>query len=70
MLGPRFHHRLLPQSITITEEPIIQASQQPQARRSVKHLPERLSRRYRNRVPKLSSSYRNTMVKHDPDCTC
>ena len=34
---------------------------------SVKHLPERLSRRNRNRVLKLSSSYRNPMVKHEPE---
>jgi hypothetical protein len=33
----------------------------------MKHLPERLSRRNRNRVLKLSSSYRNPMVKHEPE---
>jgi hypothetical protein len=31
------------------------------------HLPERLSRRNRNRVLKLSSRYRNPMVKHEPE---
>jgi hypothetical protein len=35
--------------------------------KSVKHLPEPLSRRNRNRVLKLSSSYRNPMVKHEPE---
>src|SRR5215210_1856797 len=38
-----------------------------QTTRSVKHLPERLSRRNRNRVPKLESTYRNPMVKHEPE---
>ena len=38
-----------------------------QQRESVKRLPERLSRRNRTRVPKLSSSYRNPMVKHEPE---
>jgi hypothetical protein len=52
--------------MTTTEESINQASQQARQRESVKHLPERLSRRNRNRVPKLSSSYRNPMVKHEP----
>jgi hypothetical protein len=61
------HHRPLPQSMTTTEEPTNQASQQPLAGQSVKHLPERLSRRNRNRVPKLSTSYRNPMVKHEPE---
>jgi hypothetical protein len=53
--------------MTTTEEPINQASQQAQQRESVKHLPERLSRRYRNCVLNLSSSYRNPMVKHEPE---
>jgi hypothetical protein len=53
--------------MTTTEEPINQASQQARHGESVKHLPERLSRRNRNRVPKLSSSYRNPMVKHEPE---
>ena len=53
--------------MTTTKEPINQASQQPRHSESVKHLPERLSRRNRNRVPKLSSSYRNPMVKHEPE---
>ncbi len=53
--------------MTTTEEPINQASQQARHSESVKHLPERLSRRNRNRVPKLSSSYRNPMVKHEPE---
>jgi hypothetical protein len=60
--------------MTTTEEPIHQASQQVRQRKSVKHLPELLSRRNRNRVLKLSSSYRIPMVKHEPelhkpDCT-
>lgn len=53
--------------MTTTEEPINQASQQRGTAKSVKHLPERLSRRNRNRVLKLSSSYRNPMVKHEPE---
>ena len=53
--------------MTTKEEPISQASQQGPHGESVKHLPERLSRRNRNRVPKLSSSYRNPMVKHEPE---
>src|SRR4029450_9794111 len=61
------HHRLLPQSMTTTEEPTNQASQQTRHRESVKHLPELLSSSYRNRVLKLSSSYRNPMVKHEPE---
>jgi len=66
--APLKHHPLLLQSITTTEEPTNQAAQQPEARRkSVKHLPERLSRRNRNRVPKLSSWSRNPMVKHEPE---
>jgi hypothetical protein len=36
-------------------------------RESVKHLPELLSSSYRNRVLKLSTSYRNPMVKHEPE---
>jgi hypothetical protein len=44
-------------------------------RESVKHLPELLSSSYRNRVLKLSTSYRNPMVKHEPElhskgCLC
>jgi hypothetical protein len=35
--------------------------------KTVKHLPERLSRKNRNRVLKLSTSYRNPMVKHVPE---
>src|SRR4029450_1577638 len=58
---------LLPQSITTTEEPTDQAPQQPCQRESVKHLPEPLSRSNRNCVPKPSSSYRNLMVKHEPE---
>lgn len=53
--------------MTTTEEPTNQASQQRGTAKSVKHLPERLSRRNRNRVLKLSSSYRNPMVKHEPE---
>ena len=53
--------------MTTTEEPTEQAPQQARQGESVKHLPERLSRRYRNRVLKLSSSYRNPMVKHEPE---
>jgi hypothetical protein len=53
--------------MTTTEEPINQASQQARQRESVKHLPELLSRRNRNRVLKLSSRYRNPMVKHEPE---
>lgn len=37
------------------------------ARQSVKHLAERLSRRNRNRGPKPLTSYRNRMVKHQPE---
>ena len=50
-----------------TKEPTEQTPQQPQTGESVKHLPERLSRRNRNRVLKLSSSYQNPMVKHEPE---
>ena len=53
--------------MTTTEEPTNQASQQPLAGQSVKQLPEPLSQRNRNRVLKLSSSYRNPMVKHEPE---
>jgi len=53
--------------MTATEEPTNQAPQQARQRKSVKHLPERLSSSYRNRVLKLSSSYRNPMVKHEPE---
>ena len=57
----------LPQSMTTTEEPTIQAPQQPRHGESVKHLPERLSRRNRKHVSKLSSIYRNPMVKQEPE---
>jgi hypothetical protein len=53
--------------VATTEEHTNQASQQPPARQSVKHLAERLSRRNRNCVLTLSSSYRNPMVKHEPE---
>ena len=39
----------------------------PGSAKSVKHLPERLPRSNRNHVLKLSSSYRNPMVKHEPE---
>jgi hypothetical protein len=35
--------------------------------RDVKHLPGRGRERNRNRVPKLSGSYRNPMVKYEPE---
>ena len=54
-------------SLKTTKEPHRTTLQQPQGTTSVKHLPERLSRRNRNRVLKLSSSYRNPMVKHEPE---
>jgi YCII-related domain len=66
-IGSGSPHRLLPQSMTTMEEPIHQAAQQARQRESVKHLPERLSSRNRKRVPNLSSSYRNPMVKHEPE---
>ena len=50
-----------------TEEPINHTSQQVRQRESVKQLPELLSSSYRNRVLTLSSSYRNPMVKHEPE---
>jgi len=53
--------------MTTTEEPTNQASQQRSTAKSVNQLPERLSRKNRNRVLKLSSSYRNPMVKHEPE---
>ena len=36
---------------------------------SVKQLPEPVSPSYRNRVPKLSPTYRSHSVKHEPDFT-
>ena len=53
--------------MTTTEEPTNQASQQPRQGETVKHLPERLSPKNRNRVLKLSNSNRNPMVKHEPE---
>jgi hypothetical protein len=53
--------------MTTTEEPINQTSQQARQPESVKHQPELLSNSYRNRVLKVSSSYRNPLVKHEPE---
>ena len=54
-------------SLKTTKEPTERHRNSPDAGQSVNHLPERLSRRNRNRVLKLSSSYRNPMVKHEPE---
>ncbi len=35
--------------------------------RAAIHLPERVSRRNRNRVPNLEGRNRNPMVKHEPE---
>jgi hypothetical protein len=53
--------------MTTTEEPLDPHRNGTRAGESVKHLPERLSRRNRNGVLKLSTSYRNPMVKHVPE---
>ena len=50
-----------------TKEPRQYSRNAHRAAQSVKHLPERLSRRNRNRVVKLSNSYRNPKVKHVPE---
>ena len=60
------HSQLLPQSMTTMETHQLDIATGGTAK-SVKHLPERLSRKNRHRVLKLSSGYRSPMVKHEPE---
>jgi hypothetical protein len=53
--------------MTTTKEPTERHRNNRTQGETVKHLPERLSPRNRNRVSKLSSSNRNPMVKHEPE---
>ena len=59
--------RPLPQSTTPTKEPRRHHRNKPRTDQSVKQLPERLSRRNRNRVSNPSTTYRNPTVKHEPE---
>jgi hypothetical protein len=65
---PQLHqrHRLPPQSIMTTEEPTSHSSQQPRHREVSSTYRKRLSPANRNSVLKLSSSYRNPVVKPEP----
>ena len=50
-----------------TEEAAETGRNQPRTRTGVKDLPNRLSRRNRTRVLELESTYRNRLVKHEPE---
>ena len=56
-----------PQTKRKTPPTTAQQPDEPDEPESVKHLQERLSPRNRNRVPQLERTYRNPMVKHEPE---